>query len=121
MRKLISSLQFACAGIGYTFRTERNFRIEATCLVIVLPAGYFFKISAMELLVIMLHAGLVLGAEIFNTSIERLADLASREISPAIKNIKDTAAGAVLIIALSAVGSGAVIFIPKIIRLFISL
>ena len=116
MKKLLSSFRFACSGISYAYRSERNFRIEAACLPIVLLAAYLFKTSSTELVIILLHAGLVLGAEAFNTSIERLADLTSREIDPAIKIIKDTAAGAVLITALSAAGSGAVIFIPKIIR-----
>ena len=120
MKKLLSAFRFACSGISYVYRTERNFRIEIAGLLIVLTAAYFFKISGTELLIILLHAGLVLGAEIFNTSVERLADLASREINPAIKIIKDTAAGAVLIVAMSAAGCGAVIFIPKIIHFFIS-
>lgn len=120
MKKFISAFCFACSGISFVFRTERNFRVEIACVPIVLIAAYFFKISETELMIILLHASLVLSAEIFNTSVERLANLTSREINPAIKIIKDTAAGAVLITALSAAGCGAIIFIPKIIHFFIS-
>ena len=59
----------------------------------------------------------VLAAEAVNSSIEALADLVSPEYNEAIKRTKDLAAGAVLILAISAAIVGLIIFIPKILTL----
>ena len=67
----------------------------------------------MEWCWITLAIGLVLLAEMFNTAIEYLTDLASPEIHPLAKKTKDVASGAVLIAALVAVVIGLLIFLPK--------
>ncbi|MNY79213.1 Undecaprenol kinase [compost metagenome] len=59
-------------------------------------------------------SGIVLIAELLNTAIEVLVDLVSPDIHPKAKIIKDVAAAAVLVSALTAVVVGLVIFIPKI-------
>ena len=46
--------------------------------------------------------GLVIGAEVFNTCIEKLCDLHSTEYDHRIEVIKDMSAGGVLIAALTA-------------------
>ena len=56
---------------------------------------------------------MVWTAEIFNTAIEKTMDFISREKHPQIKLVKDLAAAAVLITAVSAIIVGAIIFIPK--------
>jgi diacylglycerol kinase len=55
-------------------------------------------------------------AEIFNTAIEKTMDFISRERHPQIKLIKDLAAAAVLVTAFSALITGAIIFIPKLLK-----
>jgi diacylglycerol kinase len=66
----------------------------------------------------MLAIGMVWAAEIFNTSIERIMDYLSKEKQPAIKIIKDLAAAAVLVTALTALLVGAFVFIPKIVAVW---
>lgn len=56
----------------------------------------------------------VFVAEIFNASIEKLADVVSIAYHPKIKIVKDLAAAAVLVSAFLAVVVGGIIFIPKI-------
>ena len=56
--------------------------------------------------------GLVLAAEAFNTAIERLVNLVSPDYHPIAGDVKDIAAGAVLICAVTAALVGAIIFIP---------
>jgi diacylglycerol kinase (ATP) len=54
----------------------------------------------------------VMAAEGFNTSIEKVVDLVSPEYHPIAGMAKDIAAGAVLITAIGAAIIGLIIFIP---------
>jgi diacylglycerol kinase (ATP) len=56
--------------------------------------------------------GTVIAAELFNTAIEKLVDLVSPERHPVAGQVKDIAAGAVLICAVAAAIIGLIIFIP---------
>ena len=65
------------------------------------------------------HAGrrpAIKAAEFFNTAIEKLADLVSKDFDANIKFIKDVSAAAVLLAALAAFTTGAIIFIPKLLQ-----
>lgn len=64
----------------------------------------FFGLSRTEYAVLFLTFGLVLCAEVVNTSIERLCDRDTEGFSQWAKVVKDTAAGAVLVCALFALG-----------------
>jgi diacylglycerol kinase (ATP) len=55
---------------------------------------------------------MVLAAEGFNTAIERLVNLVSPDYHPIAGDVKDVAAGAVLICAIAAAIIGGIIFIP---------
>jgi diacylglycerol kinase len=69
-------------------------------------------------LAIVLSIGLVISAEAMNSAIENIADFISPERNDAIKRIKDLAAAAVLICALTAVVVGLMVFLPKVLHLF---
>ena len=55
---------------------------------------------------------MVLAAEAFNTAIERLVNLVSTDYHPIAGDVKDIAAGAVLICAIFAAIIGLIIFVP---------
>jgi diacylglycerol kinase (ATP) len=61
---------------------------------------------------IILAISLVWTAEALNTAFEFLADAASPEFHPLVRNAKDVAAGAVLITAIGAVIIGCIVFWP---------
>lgn len=112
MRKWLSSAGHAFRGILILTKTERNFQVELVIAVATLLLGFWLRISAFEFCVILLCIGAVLCAEAFNSAIERVADFQSRELHPEIKNIKDIAAGAVLLVAIVSLIIGLVIFCP---------
>lgn len=62
---------------------------------------------------------LVIGGELFNTAIEIAVDLAMPKINDDAKKSKDIAAGGVLVLVIGSAIIGLIIFIPKIINLFI--
>ena len=111
----IIGLRDALRGIALTFRSERNFRIHSLAAACVLLLGLILNINSGQWLAIALCIGLVMAAELFNTAIERLADILCPEYDPAIGIVKDIAAGAVLVAAAIALAVGTIIFIPAII------
>jgi len=100
----------AMSGIVHAVRTERHMPIHLTASILVTAAGFFFSISKMEWLVLLITMTLVIGAELINTAIEYAVDLATEEIHPLAKAAKDIAAGAVLVTAVFAVIIGVIIF-----------
>ena len=114
MKHRIHSFKHAIRGIRMVIKSEKNMQIHLIVAVLVLLAGWFFSISATEWMLCLLCFGLVLGAEMVNTAIENLVDLASPQRNELAGKAKDMAAGAVLISALFAACVGLIIFIPKI-------
>lgn len=94
-------------------KSEPNNRIHIGLALLALAGGWIFHIETSEWLALILSIGLVLSAEAFNASLERLGDLVHKKHHPGIKAIKDISAGAVLITALVALAVALVIFVPR--------
>jgi len=110
---------FACAfsGIAQGFG-QRNMRIHLVVAVLAIIACAVLRCTAVEWAVVLVLIGLVIAAELFNTAIEAAVDLASPDIHPLAKRAKDVAAGAVLVLAITAVVVGLIIYIGAFMRLF---
>jgi len=117
-KRLRHSFRYALSGMADMLRQEPNARIHCIITVLVVAAGFFFRISATEWIGVVLSIGLVISAEAFNTALERLADVVQPERDERIRDVKDLAAAAVLLCALAAAAVGAIVFLPKIIALF---
>ena len=117
MQKSIRALKYAFNGLRYAVVNERNFRIEILCAIFTIALAFIFKITMFAWLIIVINICSVLAAELFNTAVEKLADISYKEINPVIEIIKDVAAAAVLITVLSALICGVIIFIPYIFKL----
>ena len=110
-----ASLEFALTGIVTAFREERNLRKHVVSAALAIVLGIVFQISKVDWLFLLLAIFLVIFAEIINSAIENVVDLASEyHFSMLAKNAKDMAAGAVLFISIFAVIVGLFIFLPKI-------
>lgn len=114
LRKRLKSFKFAFNGIKLLISKEHNAWIHSFAAVCVIIAGFLFDISKTEWIAVVFAIGTVLAAEAVNSSIEAIADLVSPGYNEAIKRTKDLAAGAVLILAISAAIVGLIIFVPKI-------
>lgn len=112
VRKLIKSFGYAFHGI-FSSTKEQNMRIHIVSAFIVIIAGVLTGLSYSEWLILIMIISLVIGAEMINTAIENVVDLASPEIHPLAKQAKDIAAGAVLVFVLTSVIIGLLIFLPK--------
>jgi len=113
MNKRLQSFGYAFRGIRDVFGSEANMKIHIGITILVILCGAFFEISLTEWMFCLLCIGLVVGAEMMNTAIENVVDLASPEQHPLAGKAKDIAAGAVLICAIVSVIIGLLIFLPK--------
>ena len=112
--KLLRSFRYAFDGFGSAIRTEANVRWHLIATAIAIGFGVFFRINSGEWIAITLCIGLVISAELFNTSLERLADRVTKENDELIKQSKDISAAAITVLALMSVVVGAIVFLPKI-------
>lgn len=115
---LVNSFYYAFQGIKVNILNERNLAIHFSVMLLVIILGFIFKISVTEWLICILLFGFVITLELMNTAIETAIDICMPEINPKAKLAKDTAAGAVLVVAIVSVIIGIIIFVPKIILLF---
>ena len=103
----IRSFGHAIAGIIRMVRCQHNAWIHLIATAIVIAAGFFFHLSRPEWCWIVLAVSIVWTAEALNTAFEFLADAASPNFHPVVRDAKDVAAGAVLITALASSVIGA--------------
>jgi diacylglycerol kinase (ATP) len=113
---LLTSFKHAFSGVWYVVRTQRNARIHLAAALVVIALGLWLGLSYTQWAVIVLTIGLVLAAEAFNTVAEAVVDLATAERHPLAKIAKDVAAGAVLLMAITAVLVGLLILGPPLWR-----
>lgn len=118
IRKRLKSFTYAFNGLRVLFREEHNSRIHLFATVCVIVAGVLLKISLLEWVAVAFAVGLVFCGEIFNSAIEDLSDVVCPERDERIGKVKDLAAAAVLVNALTAAVIGLLVFLPKIILLF---
>src|SRR3712207_5042571 len=86
----------------YAVRTQRNMRFHVVVAVVVLVASLLVGVRKLELAVLVLTILLVFVTELFNTAMEFVVDLATREYHPLAKLAKDVSAGAVLVSSVGA-------------------
>jgi diacylglycerol kinase (ATP) len=109
----MKSILPAINGFRTAVTSEHNLWVHAVATISVAIIACLLKVSGTEAGMLCLTIGLVWCAELINTAIEKAMDFISMEKQPVIKLIKDTAAAAVLVAAITAVLTGCFIFIPK--------
>ncbi len=111
------SFAYAFNGVISLIKNEPNARIHLVALILVLALGTWLSIDLAEWAMVIFAAGLVFMAELFNTAIEKLADVAHPQWDKKIEIIKDYAAAAVLVSAIVAAVAGAMVFLPPLVQL----
>ena len=121
IKRLRKSFGYAFKGIDDVIKHEPNMKIHVVVATLVVIMAFILKVSIIEWIILVLLIGAVLAAETINTTIENLVDMYTKEYDEKAKIVKDTAAGTVLILAITSAIIGLIIFIPKIIYLLESL
>jgi diacylglycerol kinase (ATP) len=116
IRTRLISFRYAFKGIWHVIKQEHNAWIQLIAAIIAIVLGFVFHINKTEWIAVIFCIGFVISAEITNTSIEKFTDRASPQESIKAGMIKDIAAGAVLVAALTALVVGLLVFLPYLIR-----
>jgi diacylglycerol kinase (ATP) len=109
-RSFWRSFHHAFEGIVYAARTQTNMRLHLIAGALVLAATLYLRLQRPYVIGIVITVAVVLGFELLNTAVEAIVDLLSPEVHPLAKVAKDASAGAVLIVAFTAVIVGYLTF-----------
>ena len=110
--RFLKSFIYAVSGIAYCVKTQRNMRLHLLAATAVLIFSFHINLPAGNLVLVFFAMFGVVIAEMFNTSVESLADAFTKEYHGKVKIAKDVAAGAVLLAAVNALVTGYLILWP---------
>ena len=110
----LKGVRYAFKGAITLLKTEPSIQVQFVIGIIMTGIGFYFNISPIEWILQVFAIGLVMSIEAVNTAIEEIADFIHPEFHNKIGLIKDIAAGAVCIAAITAIIIGLIIYIPKI-------
>lgn len=106
----IRSFGYAIEGFRTAVATERNIKVQLLVGVLAVVAGVVLRIDALSWVLVLLCIGLMLFAELVNTSIEAIVDLATQDLHPLAKRAKDIAAASVFTLSITAAVVGIIVF-----------
>jgi diacylglycerol kinase len=116
-KHIFHSFKDAFRGIKIALK-ERSFKIMLFIAALVIVTGIFVHLTPTHWALILMLIGVVLGLEMFNTYIEKVADFLEPSYSLKVKALKDIAAGIVLIFCILAATAGSIIFYSYLINFF---
>ena len=116
LKARLKSFKFAFQGIREVVATQHNIWIHLLLAILAISLGFVFSIKASEWIAIVISIGVVFAAEIFNSALEYMVDMISPKHNEKAGKIKDMAAAAVFITALSAAIIGIITFLPRILE-----
>ncbi len=119
MNKISSFIVGRLRGCGYAIKgallllkTEPSIQVQFGIAILVTILGFYLHITPTEWALQIFAIGLVMSVEGVNTTIEAVADFIHPDFHDKIGFIKDVAAGAVFIAAITAVIIGLIIYVP---------
>ena len=116
-KDLPTSFLYAAKGLGYSFATQRNFRIHIGFALGAFVLGFLLGLNKSDLAIMALTATSVLVVELLNTAIESVVDLAiGKRFHPLAQIAKDCSAGAVLVASISSVLIAVLLLLPPLLK-----
>ncbi|MBC8112797.1 MAG: diacylglycerol kinase family protein [Candidatus Saccharimonas sp.] len=113
------SVAHAWSGLVYMFLTQRNARLHLIGALAAIALATWLHVDSTRWAILLLTIGAVCAGETINTTVEALVDLLSPEWHERAKVAKDVSAGAVLLLAVTAIAVGLIVLGPPLwMRLF---
>ena len=106
----IRSFGYAIEGFVTAVKTERNIKVMLAAGVLTVIMGLVAKLQLISWALIAICIGLVIFAELCNTAMEAIVDLATQELHPLAKRAKDIAAASVYVLSITAAIVGILVF-----------
>jgi diacylglycerol kinase (ATP) len=95
--RLIAATDYSIRGLKSTWQQEEGFRIEVCLAMFFIPLSFLIGQDLSHQLVLVFSCGLVLLAEIINSSIESIVDRVGTEHHPLSGQAKDMGSAAVFL------------------------
>ena len=111
MSKIIEKFKVALDGLINGINKDSSIQLQFFLAMVALGMALFLSFDAIEWSIWILCIGLVLALEYINSSLERLLDLIEPKPHPMVKNAKDLASAAVLIVALTSLLIGLILIL----------
>ena len=105
------SFRYALEGLVTAVKTERNINVMLLLGAITVGAGALVGLDPVSWCLIVICCGLVIVAELCNTAMETIVDLATQELHPLAKRAKDIAAASVYVLSITAAVVGCIVFL----------
>ncbi len=99
----VRSLRHAWSGLIYAVKTQRNMRMHLIAGLLVAQVGQGVPLGLAEKVTMLFCVMLVFFAEMLNSALEQLVDLAIQQFDERAKLTKDIAAAGVLVLAIGTV------------------
>ncbi len=112
LKRRLLSFKYAAKGFKWAFATQANLWIHLCATILVIIGGWYFKVTQIEWIILILCIVAVFTVEFINTAIEWLVDSIYKEQHVTAGKIKDVAAAAVLMVAIGAAVIGVIVFYP---------
>lgn len=106
----IRSFGYALEGFASAVKTERNIKVMLALGVVAVAVGFLLRLDWISWCLIAVCCGLVIFAELCNTAMEAIVDLATQELHPLAKRAKDIAAASVYVLSITAAVIGLIVF-----------
>lgn len=116
VKKTILSFRHALRGLLVAAK-ESSFKIMIIFALFAVWLTFWLPIQRWEQVVVFFLVGSVISTELINSQIERVLDMIKPEYDEQVKNIKDISAGAVLVISITSLVIGILIFLPHILEI----
>ena len=97
IRRLINALFYSLSGLALAYRHESAFRQEIALAAVLIPIACLLPVSAVERVLLITSALLVLVVELLNSSVEAAIDRIGFDTHRLSKRAKDLGSAAVLI------------------------
>lgn len=103
--RVVRAMQYSEQGIRSAWRDEAAFRQELVLTLLLAPLTLWLNLPRLDTVLLLALMGLVLVAELLNSGLEAIVDMASPEIHTLAGKAKDCGSAAVFVALLMLAGA----------------
>ena len=96
-KSFFDSIRYAFKGVGYAFKTERNFKLYIVIVIVFFITNLIVGVSLPGHIAFFICASGAFAAEMINTAIEHICNYLTTDLHEAVRRTKDLGAAAVLV------------------------
>lgn len=110
--RIVRAARFSERGFRSAWRDEAAFRQELCLMLLLAPLTLWLRLPHLETVLLLALMALVLIAELLNSALEAVVDMATREFHPLAAKAKDCGSAAVFVSLLTLGGAWLVLAGP---------